>query len=149
MSKHTAQPLTVASHKVSSVAALIAFVVASVAMLLVTANPSDAARKPRLPAGTSTISLKLLDSTDGVAHWGQRVTFDVFSTQTSQPWVNLVCSQNGQQVSEGWEGFFAGSLEGIFGLYSPMWTGGAADCTAWLTDPSWTRLTSVSFHVYA
>jgi hypothetical protein len=99
--------------------------------------------------GTGTISLVLLDSTDGLAHWGQRVTFNVSTTATNQPWVNLRCYQNGALVSEGWEGFFAGSLDdGIFGLYSPQWTGGDADCTARLTTPQWSELASTSFHVY-
>jgi len=105
-------------------------------------------RKP--PSGTSSISLVLVNSTDGLAHYGQTVRFNVSSTQTDQPWVNLLCSQNGKQVLERWNGYFEGSLTGRdFGLYSGQWTGGAADCTAWLTTPQWTRLASTSFHVYA
>jgi len=53
-------------------------------------------------------------------------------------------------VAQGWEGFFAGSLDDqMFGLYSPQWTGGEADCTANLTTPPWMVLASTSFHVYA
>jgi hypothetical protein len=97
-----------------------------------------------------TISLVLLNSTDGQAHWGQLVTFDISTTATDQPWVNLQCYQNGALVAQGWEGFFDGSLsDRIFGLYSQQWTGGEADCTAYLDTPQWTALASTSFHVYA
>jgi hypothetical protein len=52
-------------------------------------------------------------------------------------------------VAEGWNGYFDRSITGRnFGLYSPKWTGGAADCTAWVTTPQKTRLASTSFHVY-
>jgi hypothetical protein len=101
-------------------------------------------------SGTSSISLVLLNSTDGLAHYGQSVTFNVSSTATTQPWVNLKCWQNGVLVGEGWNGFFEGSITGRnFTLAAPSWTGGAADCTAYLTNPQWTVLTSTSFHVYA
>jgi len=100
--------------------------------------------------GTGTISLVLLNSTDGLAHYGQTVTFNISTTATTQPWVNLRCFQNGALVAQGWNGYFDGSLTGRnFGLAAPSWTGGAADCTAYLTTPDWTRLASTSFHVYA
>jgi hypothetical protein len=100
--------------------------------------------------GSGTISLVLVNSTDGFAHWGQTVTFNISTTATTQPWVHLVCSQNGVVVATGWDGYFVGSLSGEdFGLYSGQWTGGAADCIAYLTTPQWTVLGSTSFHVYA
>lgn len=100
--------------------------------------------------GTATISLVLLNSTDGQAHYGQTVTFDIATSATTQPWVNLKCYQDGALVAEGWNGYFEGSLTGRnFGLYSPQWAGGAADCTAYVTTPQWTPLGSTSFHVYA
>jgi hypothetical protein len=103
--------------------------------------------KPR--GGTGTITLVLLDSTDGMAHYGQRVTFNVSTTATTEPWVNLRCYQNRALVAEGWEGFFEGALsDGVFGLYSAKWVGGDADCTAYLTKPDGTVITSTSFHAY-
>lgn len=106
------------------------------------------ARKP--PAGSGSVSMVLLDSTDGLAHWGQRITFNVSTTATTEPWVVLKCYQNGALVAQGSEGFFERSLDDqIFILYSPSWTGGAADCTATLTTPQWAVLGSNSFHVYA
>jgi hypothetical protein len=106
-------------------------------------------RRPKPSGGTGTISLVLLNSNDDLAHWGQRVTFNVSTSATTEPWVVLKCYQNGSLVAQGSEGFFARSLDdGIFGLYSPSWTSGAADCTATLTTPQWAVLGSTSFHVH-
>lgn len=100
--------------------------------------------------GTATISLVLLNSTDGLPHYGQMVTFTISTTATAEPWVNLKCYQSGALVADGWNGYFDGSLTGRnFGLYSPQWTGGAGDCTASVTTPQWTVLGSTSFHAYA
>jgi hypothetical protein len=100
--------------------------------------------------GGGTISLVLVNSSDGLPHWGQTVTFNISTTATTQPWVNLQCYQNGVLVGQGWNGFFVGSLTGwTFTLASPQWTGGAADCTANLETPQWAVLASTSFHVYA
>jgi hypothetical protein len=99
-------------------------------------------------AGTGTISLVLVDSTDGLAHYGQWVTFNVSTTATTEPWVNLKCWQSGTLVAEGWNGYFERSITGVnFGLYSPAWTSGAADCTAYLTTPQKSVLGWTSFHV--
>lgn len=132
-----------------------ALALAAVAALCLAAAPAALAGKggrPKPPSGggTGTVSLVLLDSTDGMAHYGQRVTFDVATTATTEPWVVLKCYQNGALVAQGKEGFFARSLDdGVFGLYAPSWTGGAADCTATLTTPQGAALGSTSFHVYA
>ncbi len=103
--------------------------------------------------GGGTISLAQLVKDvngDGLPNWGDTVTFNVSTTATDQPWVNLKCSQNGVVVAQGWNGYFVGSLTGRdFGLYSGYWSGGAADCTAYLTNPQWTVLASTSFQVYA
>jgi len=100
----------------------------------------------------SSLSLVLLTSTDGLAHWGQQVTFNISTDATAYPYVNLKCYKNGNMVAEGWAGFFDGALGNrTFGLYSPQWTGGAADCTAWLdiyAHGKWKQLTSTSFLVY-
>jgi len=101
-------------------------------------------------SGAGSISLVVLNSPDGLAHWGGTVTFNLSTGATTQPWVDLKCYQNGVLVSQMWNGFFPGSLTTEnFGLYSPKWTGGAADCTADLTTPQWSVLASTSFHVYA
>jgi hypothetical protein len=132
----------------------LALAAALVAALCLSLAPSALAGKGSRPkpsnGGTGTVSLVLLDSADGLAHWGQRVTFNVSTTATTEPWVVLKCYQNGALVAQGSEGFFERSLDDqIFILYSPAWTGGAADCTATLTTPQWAVLGSTSFHVSA
>jgi hypothetical protein len=105
---------------------------------VVAASPAGSAA-----AATSTIT----------PHFGDTITFDVSSTQTAAPFVNLLCYQNGQLVAEGWTSFFAGGLgDGTFRLYSGTWTGGAADCTANLdmfVNYKWKVLASTSFQVAA
>src|SRR5439155_20856240 len=105
-------------------------------------------------SGTSTISLVVLNSSDGLPHWSGKVTFNVSTTATDQPYVNLLCYQKGVLVAEGWAGYFEGALNSSrnFGLASGAWQGGEADCTAWLdmhTKRGWQHLASTSFHVYA
>ena len=113
---------------------------------------AEAARGGGRGGGASgSLSLVLLDSTDGLAHYGQHVTFAV-STTVRYPYVELQCSQGGTVVAQGWEGFFTGALsDGVFGLYSPQWTGGAADCTAYISymtkRGTWQRVASTSFGV--
>jgi hypothetical protein len=105
--------------------------------------------------GTGTISLVLLNSTDGVAHFGQNVTFNVSTTATSYPWVTLKCYQGGALVAQASNGIFATSLNQIFTLGpTALWTSGAASCTAtlenWDSYPkSIATLASTSFDVAA
>lgn len=101
--------------------------------------------------GTGTISLPILvDSADSVVNWGDRVRFDVSTQSTTEPWVKLRCYQSGTLVATGSEGYFERSLDdGVFGLYSGMWAGGAAECDARLTKPDGTVLASTTFHVDA
>jgi hypothetical protein len=100
-------------------------------------------------SGTITLAAMVVDNNgNGLPNFNDVVTFNISTTATTQPWVNLVCSQNGVVVAQGWDGYFAGSITSLnFGLYSPQWTGGAADCVAYLTTPTWSRLASTSFHV--
>jgi len=118
--------------------------------LLCVAAPAQAGRGGKPPrGGSATISLVLLESTDGLAHWGQKVSFKVATTATTMPYVNLKCYQAGKLVSDGWESFFEGLDDQIMGLASPAWTPGEAECTADVTKPDRTVLGSMSFHVYA
>jgi hypothetical protein len=108
-------------------------------------------------SGSGTMSLVLLNSTDGVPHFGQKVTFNVSTTATSYPYVTLKCSQGGGLVYQASKGIFPTSLGQDFTLGpTPNWQGGDADCTAYLEDwdsysknGSITTLTSMIFHVYA
>lgn len=130
---------------------LVAIGAALAVLSLTAAAPALAGKggKPQGGGASATISLVLLESTDGLAHWGQRVTFSV-TTSEPQPRVNLRCYQGGKLVGQSTEGFFAGALDDqIFGLYSPQWTEGAADCTADVKTPAGSVIGSTSFHVYA
>ena len=106
--------------------------------------------------GGGTISLVLLNSTDGLPHFLQDVTFNVSTTATTQPWVTLRCYVGGTLVDKDSNAMFPGSLDEIFTLGgTPAWQSGAGDCTATLENwdnysknGSITALASMSFHVY-
>ena len=91
---------------------------------------------------------------NGAVNFGDTVTFNESTTATTQPYVNVLCYQNGVQVMNSWNGFFDQALNPTrnFGLYSPSWQSGAASCTAWLdmnTRRGTSQLASVSFQVGA
>jgi hypothetical protein len=85
--------------------------------------------------------------------FGDTITFSVSTNVTSNPFVNLHCYQNAALVMNSWLAFFPGSSGQGFGLYSPSWQSGAADCEADLgmltSNGKWKVLASTSFHVNA
>ncbi len=107
------------------------------------------------PASTSSLSLVLLNSTDGLPHWGQSVTFTVSTTATTQPNVSMTCYQNGTLVFGAEAGFYAGYPwpdSQTFVLSSPSWIGGAANCTAalyYFSGKKTVTLTTMTIQVYA
>jgi hypothetical protein len=103
-------------------------------------------------SGGGTISMVAMDSTDGLAYYGQRVTFDVSTTATDSPFVQVRCSQAGTLVYQDTQGFFPSALgDQWFRLGpTPLWQSGAADCTGDLvkyTRKGWQQLASTAFHV--
>jgi len=91
---------------------------------------------------------------NGLPNWADIVVFNISTTATAAPYVNLQCVQNGAVVLNGWNGYFVGALNATwnFGLQSGAWQGGAATCTAYLDSYSngrWVKLTSTSFSVGA
>ena len=80
----------------------------------------------------SSLSLVLLDSTDGMAHHGQRVGFDVSTTATDRPFVGVRCWQGANWVLDGYTGYFETYMfEPWVTLDSPYWADGVdATCTA-------------------
>jgi hypothetical protein len=103
-----------------------------------------------------TLTLVLLESTDGQAHYGQDVTFKVTTTATNKPLVQADCKQNGVLVYTHSAGFYPGypwPSAQTFHLASAAWTGGAADCTAKLYKSDrhggFVTLTKISFYVLA
>jgi hypothetical protein len=133
-----------------------AAILASVFALTV-AGTASAGNSKGGTTSTSTISLATpataAATTAGWPKFGDLVRFNVATTATTSPFVNLNCYQGGTLVAQGWAGYFNGALgTGDFGLYSPMWTGGAANCTASLdmfTSKGWKVLATTSFDVSA
>jgi hypothetical protein len=112
-----------------------AAILALVAALAVA--PAALGGKPSKPAGGggsgSSLTLVLLNSTDGIPHWGQQVTFKVSTTATTKPLVKLQCFQGGTLVYTSSAGFYPGypwPWAQTFTLSTAAWTGGAASCTA-------------------
>jgi hypothetical protein len=143
------------THRVAHAASIL-FLVAAIALA-----PAAVAGKGDKPGGgggdsSSRISLVLLNSTDGLPHWGQQVTFNVSTTATNKPFVRLYCYQNGVRVYWASAGFYPGypwPWARNFTLSSSYWTGGAADCTADLYyTPNGRRfitLATLGFHAHA
>ena len=95
------------------------------------------------------------NNANGAVNFGDTVTFNVSTTATSQPYVNVLCYQNGVQVMNSWNGFFDQALNPTrnFGLYSASWQSGAANCTASVNMTTkrggMSQLASMSFQVGA
>jgi hypothetical protein len=109
-------------------------------------------------SGSSSIAGPYLASAGGsggnaaiTPAFGQTITFSVSTTETSNPFVNVNCYRNGVLVMNSWSAFFPGGSGQDFGLYSPVWQGGAANCTADLgmlaSNGKWKVLASTSFGV--
>ena len=134
--------------------------IVALVLVLVAVPMAFAAKGGRGGGGTNgTISLHtplVYDATgDGVVNHGDVVVFDISTTSTTQPWVNVKCYQNGAMVYNAWNGYFDGALNynWDFGLASGAWQSGGADCTAYLDMANgrngWTQLATTSFHVEA
>jgi hypothetical protein len=107
-------------------------------------------------SGGSTLELVLLDSTDGVAHYGQSVTFNVSTSASATPMVSVDCYQGSDHVYTAMGGFYDSNpwpWTKIFNLASGAWTGGAADCHAVLyyhtRNGRYSTLATNDFHVEA
>ena len=139
--------------------ARIALTAAFVVVLAIVPSAIAAKDKGKPGGGTdasSTLSLKMVydQNADGAPNWNDRVTFGVYTTATSKPWVKLNCYQAGAWVSTSTAGFFAAyPWAQTFTLASGGWTSGAGDCTATLylvtSNGRSKNLTTLSFHVDA
>src|SRR5215203_687434 len=92
---------------VNAATARIAFaVVLVVALALVpTALAGKGGKNGGTSGGSSSLSLVLLNSTDGLPHYGQTVTFSL-STSATRPYVSVNCYQAGAWVYAASAGFF-------------------------------------------
>ena len=105
-------------------------------------------------SGSSSLALVLVDSTDGVPHHGQRVTFAVATTATDRPFVRVDCYRGTAWIYSASAGFFPDyPWSKDFILASTAWTSGEAECTATLymtkDGRRTTTLAKLSFHVFA
>ncbi len=123
------------------------------AMLVVSASSAA-------PSGGSSLQLVVLGQASvagaapsNQAHYGNQVTFNI-KTSASEPWVSVVCSQNGRNVYGQYWGFWSGysvdaitnamAAGGVFTLGpTALWSSGAASCTAKLSTFSKTGRESV------
>lgn len=151
-------PARARRRSVTTAAAVITLVLmVATASLASAAKPTGGSSGGGKPAagGTSTISLVLLDSTDGTAHWGQNVRFEVSTTATTQPYVEVSCRRDGTVIYNAQTGYFDGypwPWTQTFPLSSPSWTDGEADCTARLFWPNGRKTVTgatLAFHVFA
>jgi len=103
--------------------------------------------------GGGTISLVLLESTDGLAHHGQDVTFNVSTTATDRPFVSLSCYQDGVWVYAASAGFFPDYPWSQNFTLANDWFTSEGDCSARLyktiDGSKTTTLATLNFHVYA
>jgi len=143
------------NRRIAHAASLVALVLALVLVPAALAAKGGGGSHPGT-GGSSSITGPVMvtdTGTPGVSY-GDTVTFTVSTTATTTPFVNLQCYQNGVQVASGMKGFWDGSIDvnWNFGLSSPMWQSGAADCVASLemqTKRGWAQLASTNFHVNA
>jgi hypothetical protein len=143
------------NNRVANVAMILALVLALLAPVAF-ASKGGGKGNPGGGGSGSSFTLVLLDSSDGLPHYGQQVTFDVSTTATTKPFVRVYCYQNGVRVYWASAGFYPGypwPWAQNFTLSSSYWTGGPADCTADLYyTPNGRRfitLETLGFHVDA
>jgi hypothetical protein len=106
-------------------------------------------------SGGGSLSVAMVADTNqnGLPNWGDTIRFNVSTNATTEPHVNLTCSQNGVVVYGAATGYYASypwPWTQNMTLSSQSWTGGAADCTAVLSaysGTSSTTLATLSFHV--
>lgn len=148
---------SVLSHSAQAVAegALIALLVVGLAAgTTFAAKPSGGAGGHHGGGGTTggsgTLTLAMVPGGDangnGAPNWGDTITFTVSTTATTEPHVNVTCSQNGAVVYGASTGYYASypwPWTQNMTLSSQMWTGGAASCTAVLQAYSGTSVTTL------
>jgi hypothetical protein len=116
--------------------------------------------KPPPSGGSSSIKLAyplVYDANgNGLPNWGDTVRFDVSTTATAAPNVDLVCTQGGTVVYGATTGYYDGYLwpwTQNMKLSSQMWTGGDAACVATLYTYDrrgrQSTLATLSFTAYA
>jgi hypothetical protein len=105
-------------------------------------------------SGTSTLKLVVLTGADQIPNWGDQITFDVSTTATAYPHVDVTCAQNGTTVYAATTGYYDSypwPWTQDMTLRSQAWTSGGADCTAtlyYLNGKRTTTLATLAFRAY-
>jgi hypothetical protein len=130
--------------------------VTAIAVTVVASSPAAADRGGQhASSSTSTLKLVVLSGSDQLPNWGEQITFDVSTTATEYPYVDVTCTQNGTTVYGATTGYFASypwPWTQVMTLQSQAWTGGPADCTArlyYLNGKRTGTLASLPFHADA
>jgi hypothetical protein len=123
------------SHRFALAAVLSVAVLALVPAAFAAKGGGGSGGKPS--GGSASLSLVLVSTTgtDGVAHYGDTVTFNVTDSATTEPHVQLQCFQSGTMVYTSVTGYYASypwPWTQDMTLTTGAWTGGAASCTATL-----------------
>jgi hypothetical protein len=103
--------------------------------------------------GGATLSVSLVSdvNANGQPNWGDTVTFTFSQTATTEPHVDLTCSQNRTVVYSASSGFYASypwPWTQNMTLSSQSWSAGSASCTARLysfSGSSTVTLSTLSF----
>ena len=129
--------------------ALLFAAIGAVASYVAFAAPGGKGGGGKPSKGNSSLSVVMVTdkNSDGKPNWSDTITFNIQTTATTQPNVNLTCSQNGVVVYGASAGFYEGypwpwtkNME----LKSTAWSSGAANCTAILSSYSGTRITNLA-----
>jgi hypothetical protein len=97
-------------------------------------------------SGTLSVAMVADANQDGLPNWGDTIKFDVSTTATTEPHVDVTCSQGGVLVYSAWTGYYASypwPWTQNMTLSSQAWTGGSAVCTAVLSAYSGTSVTTL------
>ena len=98
-------------------------------------------KPPRNTTGSGTIAYVMVTDVNGdkSPNWGDTITFDIQQTATTEPHVDLQCSQGGVVVYGATSGFYASypwPWTQDMTLSSQSWSGGSASCVATLQSYS-------------
>lgn len=110
------------------------------------------------PSSNSSLTYSMLADAngDGMPNWGDTIRFNPVTDATTQPHVELLCSQSGSLVYSATAGYFDSypwPWTQEMSLKSNAWTAGAADCVARLyllnakAKTGTTTLATLSFKV--
>jgi hypothetical protein len=97
-------------------------------------------------SGAFTLAMVTDYNANNLPNWGDQVTFQISTTETTEPRVQVMCFQNGDVV---YGALWQPSVS-VLTLSSRAWVGGAADCSAtlyYIRDNKIVNLESMHFTV--